>query len=101
MARYDIHRAPSGEAAQYLLDVQSELLDIASTRVVVPLFRKSDYPRPAAVLHPVFQVEGEPCVMVTHLIATIETRELGAKVGNLSAEHFTIVAALDKLFSGV
>ena len=54
MGRYDLFRAPAGEIAVYLLDVQSNLLDVTSTRVVVPLFRAADYQKPAATLHPTF-----------------------------------------------
>jgi len=101
MARYDLYHAPAGELAVYLLDVQSNLLDVTSTRVVLPLFRAADYQKPAATLHPMFEIDGERLVMVTHLIATLSIGELGPAVGHLACAHFEIIAALDKLIGGV
>jgi toxin CcdB len=100
MARYDLYRASTDGRAIYLLDVQSNLLDVTSTRVVVPLFRRADYQKPAATLHPIFAIGGGQFVMVTHLIATLSTAELGRPVGDLAHAHFEILDALDKLFGG-
>ena len=100
MARYDVFKAPSDGEAPYLLDIQSDLLDITGTRVVVPLFRRTDYARPAAVLHPEFEVEGERCVMLTHFVFTIAEAELGERVSSLTDKHFVIGAALDRLLAG-
>lgn len=99
MARYDVFRAPPDGEAPYLLDVQSDLLDVTGTRVVVPLFLRSDYTRPAAILHPEFEIEGQGCVMVTHFAFTIAEAELGERVTSLKDAHYAIAAALDRLLS--
>lgn len=100
MARYDVFRAPPDGKAPYLLDLQSDLLDVTGTRVVVPLFRRADYARPATILHPEFDVEGERCVLLTHFIFTIAEAELGERVTSLKEAHFAIGAALDRLLAG-
>lgn len=98
MARYDVFAARS--EGNYLLDVQSDLLDNFKTRVVVPLLPAATVPPPMRRLHPIFEVNGRKLVMATHLIATVPASELGESRLNLTKHHDDIVAALDMLFQG-
>ena len=85
-----------------LLDVQSDLLEPLSTRVVVPL-------SPVAAardvvmkqLAPVLTFDGKQYVMLTPQLAGISTRELGQPIGSLVEERVTIIAALDLLITGI
>ncbi|CAN7727939.1 CcdB family protein [Mesorhizobium caraganae] len=98
MARYDVF---AGRVeGNYLLDVQSDLLDNFKTRVVVPLLPVTTVPPPMRKLHPIFEVNGRKLVMATHLIATVPASELGESRLNLTKHHDDIVAALDMLFQG-
>jgi toxin CcdB len=97
MARYDVYRAPDDAL---LLNVQSPLLDIVGSRVVIPLLPASSTPRSIARLHPVFDVDGEPHVLATHLISAVPDTPVAARVANLARHHDEIVAALDMLFQG-
>ena len=98
MARYDVF---CGRVeGNYLLDVQSDLLDNFKTRVVVPLLPVASVPPPMRKLHPIFEVNGRKLVMATHLIATVPASELGESRLNLTKHHDDIVAALDLLFQG-
>ena len=98
MARYDVF---AGRVeGNYLLDVQSDLLDNFKTRVVVPLLPVATMPPPMRKLHPIFEINGRRLVMATHLIATIPASELGESRLNLTKHHDDIVAALDMLFQG-
>lgn len=97
MARYDVYRAPD---AGYLLDVQSPLLDIVGSRVVIPLLATASTPRTIARLHPVFEVEGEPHVLATHLISAVPDGILNSRMANFSQHHDEVVSALDMLFQG-
>ena len=98
MARYDVF---AGRVeGNYLLDVQSDLLDNFKTRVVVPLLPVATVPPPMRKLHPIFEVNGRKLVMATHLIATVPASELGESRLNLTKHHDDIVAALDMLFQG-
>lgn len=51
MARYDVYPNPDGG---YILDVQADLLDDLTTRVVVPLMMATLAPSPAKRLNPIF-----------------------------------------------
>ncbi|RUW59199.1 CcdB family protein [Mesorhizobium sp. M7A.F.Ca.US.008.03.1.1] len=98
MARFDVFAGrPEGS---YLLDVQSDLLDNFTTRVVVPLLPLAAVPPPMRKLHPTFEINGQKLVMVTHLIATVAASELVDSRLNLLKQHDVIVDALDMLFQG-
>lgn len=98
MPRYDVF---AGRVeGNYLLDVQSDLLDNFRTRVVVPLLPVATVPPPMRKLHPIFDINGRKLVMATHLIATVPASELGESRLNLTKHHDEIVAALDMLFQG-
>lgn len=96
--RYDVYRNIGG--AGFLLNIQSDLLDVLNTRVVVPLLPSSEAPLPAARLNPVIVVDGANHVMVTQYMAAIPLATLGEPVGNLLPHHDQIAAALDMLFQG-
>jgi toxin CcdB len=104
MAQYDVFRNPDSRtrrAIPFLLDVQSDLLEPLATRVVVPLVRKSEMPRPARRLNPVFKIEDVEVVMSTPELAGVLREALGNKVGSLSEKRDEIISALDLLFTGI
>lgn len=97
MARYDVYPNPDGG---YILDVQADLLDDLTTRVVVPLMMATLAPSPAKRLNPIFEIEGESYILVTQFLAAIPMSALRQPVANLSALHDDILAALDMVFHG-
>jgi toxin CcdB len=99
MARFDVYALTRGGAL--VVDCQADLLDGLKSRVVVPLIAESAAPKPARRLNPVFVVGGERFVLMTQLLAAVEVRELGDKVGSLASEGETVLGALDFLVSGV
>lgn len=97
MAQYDVHRiAGSG----LVVDVQSDLLDPLTTRVVIPLLPQSDAPSPARRLNPTFPVEGVDHVLMPQFMAAVTLGELGAPIISLEANRDAITAALDMVFHG-
>lgn len=98
MARFDLYRSPG--VAGLLLDVQADLMRDLNTRIVVPLMRRRDAPKPAGRLNPVFRVDDAELVMVTQFMASVRVNELGRRLGNLAHEGATISDALDMIFSG-
>jgi toxin CcdB len=63
MAKFDVYALAQGRG--YLIDCQANLLSDLNTRFVVPLLPLEEAPKPAARLNPVFDIAGEPHVMVT------------------------------------
>ena len=98
MAKYDVHPNPGGGG--FLLDVQADLLDGLSTRVVVPLIPLQAAPVPAKRLNPVFQIDGQPHVMVTQFLAALPVSALKSPVANLKAQFAEVTLAIDMLIQG-
>lgn len=100
MAQFDIYRRP-GEGIEYLLELQDNLLDRLSTRVVAPLAR-ADLAGPGMkTLNPRISISGEDYLLLTHLLAAIPATMLGEPVASARGQRDTIVAALDLLFTGI
>ncbi|MEM8837591.1 MAG: CcdB family protein [Pseudomonadota bacterium] len=98
VAKYDVYPSPAG--AGYVLDVQTDLLSDLNTRVVVPLLPLSEAPKAADRLNPVFEIGGEPHVMVTQFLSAIPQSALNQPISNVSARFDDITAALDMVFQG-
>jgi toxin CcdB len=98
MPQFDVYRL-RGDARLWV-DVQTDLLDIIGTRVIVPLERRADAPPPVRRLNPVFVVDGAEVVLLPQLIVAVPVGALGKPVARLDAEADAIREALDMLLSG-
>ena len=98
MARFDVYRMATAQG--FLLDVQTDLLNGLSTRVVVPLLPLTNAPLPAQRLNPVFDIENLEVLMATQFLAAVPESELKEVVGNLEGFQNVLSVALDMLFSG-
>jgi toxin CcdB len=98
MARFDVYRGFG--PGQLLLDCQSDLLSELLTRFVVPLRPMAKAPPAIRRLNPVFEVDGEPYVMMTQQAASIPLRDCGRAVASLAHQDAVILNALDMLISG-
>lgn len=105
MAQFDLHANPdatSNHRIPFLLDVQSDLLDLLSTTVVVPLYDPGavNVP-PIRRLMPVFEVNGQSVIMATPELAGVSRKRLPPTMGDLRRQREVIMAALDTLLTGV
>ena len=104
MAQFDVHHNPNSASAKnipFLLNVQSDLLNELTTRVVVPLARPAAIGKPAHFLSPVLDIEGEKFVMLTPEMAGIPVKRLGQVVTAVADRRADIIRALDVVFTGV
>jgi toxin CcdB len=104
MARFDLHQNPSRRSRDrvpYLLDVQADMLADLATRLVAPLIPKSEHGPVAQRLNPVFKVGAKQYVMATAEMAAISRKDMGERVGSLSAHSTEILDAIDFLVSGI
>jgi len=104
MAQFDVYLNPNRSTRQaipYLLDVQADLLDSLTTRVVVPLLRAEIMGLSASKLNPKFTINNTVVVMSSAELAGVSIRSLGEKVASLKAQRNEIIAALDLLFTGI
>jgi len=100
MAQFDIYRSPSSSAA-YLLDLQDDLIDMLSTRVVAPLVDAAELDKRMQTLNPVIHFDGTDYVLMTHLLAAIPVTVLTQRVGSAASQREAIIASLDFLFTGI
>lgn len=103
MAQFDVHINSNPETKQsipYLLDVQTDLLDNLTTRVVVPLIAATATGKAAKHLNPQFEIQRTSVVMSTAELAGVNLHVLGEKVCSLKEQRNEIIAALDFLITG-
>jgi toxin CcdB len=103
MAQFDVFENPNEETNQavpYLLDVQADLLDTLSTRVVVPLVAASAMGKAVKHLNSEFTIRNTAVFLSTAELAGIPCRSMGEKVGSLRNQRREIIAALDFLITG-
>lgn len=100
MAKFDIYSSPSNGAA-YLLDLQDEIIDVLSTRVVAPLVATEDVSKRMKILNPLIRIEGTEFILMTHLLAAIPSSTLKKKIGSAVSQRDEIIASLDFLFTGI
>ncbi len=99
MAQFDIYHGSGG--CDYLLELQDGLLDGLVTRVVAPLATPEVVTSPMGTLNPRILIDGNPYVLLTHLLAAIPTKKLGKSVGSARAQRDEIIGSIDFLFTEV
>jgi hypothetical protein len=87
-----------------VVDVQSDLLNPAGTRVVVPLIAATDYQssQPSR-LTPVLEIEGRKMMVLPLQMAAIPLREMNHRPVRMltDSEAYAVSGALGVLFEGV
>ena len=95
-AQYDLYRLNSG---QYIVVLQSDLLDDLHTRVVAPLMPATG--RGLGTLTPTFDLPEGAFRLMPQLTATLHRSELDRRVGSLALYRDEITRAVDALMSGI
>jgi len=104
MAQFDIYTNPNPKSQQnipYLLDIQADLLQNLSTRVLVPLYHQGNIVRLLQHLNPIVHVNDSPFIASAAELSAVPLHVLGQPVGNISHERESIIAAIDLLVIGV
>ncbi|MCS2148812.1 CcdB family protein [Scandinavium manionii] len=85
----------------FLLDVQSDIIEELTTRVVIPLYPLSRLTtKPVRRLTPILNIEGNDYLVMTHEMASIRLTQIGDEVMNARPYRQTIKNALDFIFDG-
>jgi len=104
MAQFAVHENPSRKTRQdipFLLDVQSDLMSVLVTRVVVPLYRKEALgAQTMARLTPRVRFQGNDLVAMVPELAGVGRKHLGPAVGDLGSEKNILLQAIDLLLTG-
>ena len=97
MARFSLHDLPGGGR---VVNLQSDFLDWADTRVVAPLVPVDQGPPPAKHLNPVIALDDGQFVLIVQSMAAVRASALGPAVGDLSDHQDVITRAVDMVFQG-
>lgn len=91
----------TSRAYPYFVDIQTDLLDILNSRVVIPLAVARPEKSLPKNLCPAFEINGEIFYLLTHQITTVSKSFLKDKEGSLLLNRAEIIDALDFLVSGI
>jgi toxin CcdB len=104
LAQFDVYKnknARTRSTFPFLVDVQSDLLDPLSTRVVVPLTKVAALARkPVSHVTPTVMFDAEAYVLIAPQLAGIAKSELGSRAGTLASEREKIMGAIDFVLTG-
>lgn len=104
MARFDLYKNPVRSEVKdipFLLDVQSDFLEMLETRMIVPMRRADRFRKTIEHLNPVFEHDGQKLVLDAASMASVPRPELKQLVANLRTQRLEIENALDFLFTGI
>jgi len=104
MAQFSVHENSNPRTnadVPFLLNVQSEVLSILATRMIVPLYRSDAIKSKAMTqLTPMVKFKNKSLIAMVPEMAGIHQRELGAVVGDLTTLRADILQAIDLLITG-
>ena len=99
MVQFDVYRNPVEPG--YLVDCQSDYLEVTATRFAVPLVPQAIAPKQMGALNPIFQIDGEPHILTTQFASAVRLKPLGKSIGSLAEHRYEILRAIDILLGGV
>ena len=103
MAQFDVYANPNPATKRpipFLLDIQNDLLNNLTTRVVIPLYTASAIDKAVKYLNPQFSIKQTKVIMSTAELAGVSVNCLGDKVCSLKGHRNEIIAAIDFLVTG-
>lgn len=104
MNQYDLYAnsdPDTQKAYPYFVDVQSDLLDMLNSRVVIPLAEATIDKVLPQLLCPTVIIQNKSYHLLTYQITTVPCSFLKIKTGSLALSRTDIINALDFLFSGI
>lgn len=101
MGQFTVHQHRLQPDGPLLLNIQSDFLSGLSTRVVIPLNRRSADDQPINTLTPPVTIDGTRYLMDVPQLAGVPIGVLGEPVGDLSGMRDEVLAAIDMLITGI
>jgi len=99
--QFEVFRHKGG-GVEFVVDVQSDIIDIPGYRIVAPLYPAEQFSSNVnEILFPTFFINGDAYRMKTNEMASIPDRALGDKAGSLSGHAEEIRNAINMLFWGI
>ncbi|MGS2718844.1 CcdB family protein [Eionea flava] len=104
MLQFDVYQntdSDTNQAYPYFVDIQTDLLEVLNSRVVIPLTNvRPDRGLPNNIC-PAVEINDEFFYLLTYQITTVSVAFLKNKQGSLSLNRTDIINSVDFLFSGI
>ncbi len=99
MAQFDVYinNGKNKKQIPYLLNIQNDILEHLSTRIIIPLAINKPYEK---IIHPEFTVNNSKVIMLTTQLAGVPKDYLGQKVCSFENNRNEIINAIDFLVTG-
>ncbi|NKX45109.1 CcdB family protein [Roseicyclus persicicus] len=97
MAQYRVYRLQGGEL---VLDLQTDMI-ATSTRIVARLVPPEEVGPALKDATPILRVDGRPMLLLTTHMAAVPGAILQDEVQDLSGDSYTILRAVDMVFTGI
>lgn len=105
MAQFDVYPNPSKTSKAhypYLVDIQNSLLTDLTTRIVIPLSKRSAFGGEAIQgLTPEITFADQELLLLTPQVSSIPEKQLKSPIGSLSHFRDQIVGAPDLAITGI
>lgn len=103
MSQFEVYPNPAGRSKgfPYVAQLQSDLVNLASREVVVaPLIPAALLPIKESVLLPTVRLGEAEFRVAVPMMRAVPQRRLGSAIGNVGDARWTLLAAVDRLFTG-
>lgn len=104
MKQFDVYAntdSDTNQAYPYFVDVQTELLEALSSRVVIPLTAALPNKGLPNNICPKVEISGDPYYLLTHQMTTVSSSFLKKHESSLLLNRTDIINAIDFLISGI
>ncbi len=105
MSQYSLYKnenKSSKKTYPFFVDVQSDLIDSLNSRVVIPLsLNKETNNTNVKNLCPIFDIDDENYILLTHQMTSVPFSLLKKKAGSLEDCRYEILGAIDIFLTGI
>ena len=104
MKQYDLYSNTDPDTKKtypFFVDIQTNLLDMLNSRVVIPLTKAQPDKALPKNLCPQLEINGVQYYLLTHQITTVARPFLKKNTGSLLLSRTEIINSLDFLISGI
>jgi len=102
MSNFTLYKSHSSIQTEYeyLLNVQSSLLDDLKSRLVIPLIKKPFRKSIIQILNPEIEIDNTTYIILTQQMASVPINYLGKLIENIEINRTEVLSAIDFLITG-
>ena len=99
MAQFDVHIniGRNNKSIPYLLNIQNDILNHLSTRIIIPLAINKPSEN---IIHPKFTINKIEVILMTTQLAGMPVERIGQKIDSLENKRSEIINAIDFMVQG-